>query len=118
VALVALLFTLMPQWLATISSQSTVSAGVGAGSHGLTFSPYLIGGVGLIFGTLLIGPRGIGGRILDLLRSRRVNTSLERYSELVDTVRLNGSEPDPFAGVVDLTAGRDGELAVQEGGRA
>lgn len=123
VALVALLFTLMPQWLATISSQSTISAGVGAGSHGLTFSPYLIGGVGLIFGTLIIGPRGVGGRILDVLRSRRINSSLERYSDLVDTVRLNGSEPGGsdaggLDGVVDLTIERNGEMAVREGGRA
>lgn len=104
VAAVALLFTLLPQWLATAASQSTISAGVGAGSHGLTFSPYLIGGVGLIFGTLVIGPRGAGGRILDLLRSKRINASLERYAHLVETKKTGDGQTEAD-GLVDLTTG-------------
>ena len=72
--------------------------------------------MGLIFGTLIIGPRGAGGRILDLLRARRINRSLERYAQLVDSGKRTEEaeqEAEPNSnGIVDLTVGTNGEMAV------
>jgi ABC-type branched-subunit amino acid transport system permease subunit len=43
--------------------------------HGL--SPYLLGGIGLVAGTI-IGPRGLGGNVLDVLQRRREVAVLSR----------------------------------------
>ena len=111
---VSFLFTMLPQLLETLGSSSTIKAGVGSGAHGLTFSPYLIGGVGLIVGTLVIGPRGIGGRLIDVARSRRTNRALEEYAVLVDArAATMATESENGHGVVDLT--QASELAVHHG---
>lgn len=68
-------------------------------------SPFILGG-GALMGGLMLGRRGVGGAVLDLLRGRRIREALEEY-------RQTTTLPD-----IDIDIDVDGEaLRVSSPGR-
>jgi hypothetical protein len=83
-------FTLLPQALET-----------------LNLSPFVVGGMGLIMGTL-VGPRGLGGAFLDLFEEKR-GRGLPRYD--APTPAGGDEEPVgamPSSGAVALASTEEG----------
>ena len=80
----------------------------------LKISPFIVGGTALIVGTVGIGSRGVGGAVLDLIRSRRVNRALEAYAASI----ADRGEAPPVTETSLLAADGAGHVDLTSGGLA